>query len=49
MIINAGIVRIVASKDYHASTRSKEILIEAGVQLEILDDTIENYHKKDVA
>jgi dCMP deaminase len=41
-IINTGIVRIVASKDYHAGTRSKEILKQAGIAYEILGD-VETY------
>ena len=41
-IINTGIVRIVASKDYHAGARSKEILKQAGVLYEILGD-VETY------
>ncbi|MBP6908641.1 MAG: cytidine/deoxycytidylate deaminase family protein [Candidatus Pacebacteria bacterium] len=41
-IINTGIVRIVASKDYHAGARSKEILKQAGVAYEILGD-VETY------
>ena len=43
MIINAGIKRVVASQDYHASARSKEIFAEAGVHLVILDDEVATY------
>ncbi|MDE1874658.1 MAG: cytidine/deoxycytidylate deaminase family protein [Patescibacteria group bacterium] len=43
MIINAGIVRVVAKKDYHAGRRSKEVFKEAGVTLEILDPEVETY------
>ncbi len=43
MIINAGIVRVIAKKDYHAGTRSKEIFKEANVQFELLNDVIEAY------
>ncbi len=35
-IINAGITRIVCEKDYHAGRRSKEILKEANVKLELI-------------
>lgn len=42
-IINVGIVRIVAAKDYHASSRSKEIFKEAGIELVILDNKVETY------
>lgn len=45
MIINVGIKRVVCEKDYHASKRSKEIFQEAGVELSILDETVEKYDK----
>jgi len=35
-IINSGIVRVVALKDYHGAKRTKEILKTAKVKLEIL-------------
>lgn len=37
LIINAGIKRVVAEKDYHAGARSKEIFKEAGVLYELLN------------
>ncbi|MDD5318882.1 MAG: cytidine/deoxycytidylate deaminase family protein [Candidatus Pacebacteria bacterium] len=43
MIINAGITRVVATKDYHGGGRSKEIFKESGVQFELLDDALEVY------
>lgn len=43
MIINSGIVRVVAAKDYHASKRSKEIFKEAKVKLEVLNPEVEKY------
>ncbi len=43
MIINAGIVRLVCAKDYHASARSKEIFRDANVAFEILSDETETY------
>ena len=46
MIINAGIVRVVARKDYHAGERSKEILAEAGVAYELIDTAIQEYEKQ---
>jgi dCMP deaminase len=45
MIINVGIKRVVCEKDYHASARSKEIFKEVGVELCILDKTIEKYER----
>ncbi len=35
-IINAGIVRVVALKDYHGASRTKEIFKQAGILYEIL-------------
>lgn len=43
MIINAGIKRVVARKDYHAGGRSKEILKEAGVQYDLVNNEVESY------
>lgn len=37
-IINSGIVRVVAAKDYHASKRTKEIFEQVGLKLEILGE-----------
>ena len=38
LIINAGIKRVVAEKDYHAGTRSKEVFKEAGVEYSLLNE-----------
>jgi dCMP deaminase len=46
LAITAGIKRVVAEKDYHASKRSKEILRKAGVKLEIINKEIEKYSKQ---
>jgi len=43
MIINSGVVRVVALKDYHASKRSKEIFAEAGVEFILLNKELEVY------
>jgi dCMP deaminase len=43
LIINAGIKRVVAEKDYHAGNRSKEIFKEAGVQYELLNSETVTY------
>ena len=40
MLINAGVVRVVASKRYHAAHRSREIFRQAGVMLNIVHDEI---------
>ena len=42
-IINTGIVRVVAIKDYHGGSRSKEIFKEAGVDFELLDEDMTIY------
>jgi dCMP deaminase len=42
-IINSGIIRVVAAKDYHGSSRAKEVLKEAGVDFVLLNDKMEIY------
>jgi dCMP deaminase len=37
-IINSGIVRVVAMKDYHGGERTKDILKQANIELEILGE-----------
>lgn len=43
IIINAGIVRVVAKKDYHAAAQSKEVFKAAGVAFELVTDETESY------
>jgi dCMP deaminase len=43
MIINAGIERVIAEKDYHDSNLTKEFLKQAGVKLVILTNEVEKY------
>lgn len=43
VVVNAGIKRFVASKDYHASARTKEIFKEAGVELVIMNTEVTKY------
>ncbi len=43
MIINAGIKRVVAEKDYHDSELTKKFFKEAGVKLEIKKKEVEKY------
>ncbi len=43
MIINSGIKRVVCAQDYHASERSKEIFIEAGIELTLLSEEMTTY------
>jgi len=42
-IINAGIQRVVALKDYHATKQTKNIFKKAGIRLEIINKKIESY------
>ena len=44
MIINAGVARVVAKNDYHASSRGKEIFKEAGVVFELLNSGTQQYN-----
>jgi len=46
MAITAGIKRIVADKDYHASAKSKEMFKKAGVELEIINKEVEKYDRQ---
>lgn len=43
MIINSGISRVVAGKDYHGAARSKEVFKDAGVAFELLSDKMQTY------
>ena len=46
MVVAAGIKRVVAENDYHASRAGKEILKKAGVKLEIINKGVEKYSKQ---
>jgi dCMP deaminase len=43
MIINAGIKRVVCEKRYHRGQRTREIFKEAGLELIVMREEIENY------
>jgi dCMP deaminase len=43
LLINGGIKRVVALKRYHADHDSIEVLKEAGVVLDIVDEAVEQY------
>lgn len=45
-IITAGIKRVVAEKDYHAGSRSKEIFEQAGVKLDIVKKEVQKYSRQ---
>jgi len=46
MIINTGIKRIVAEKKYHRDKYSLKFLKEAGIEVDILNDKIEEYESQ---
>ncbi|KXK25718.1 MAG: tRNA-specific adenosine deaminase [candidate division WS6 bacterium OLB20] len=46
LIINAGIVRVVCNRRYHAAARTREVLAEAGVELTVLHDEEQEYDNK---
>lgn len=46
LIINCGIIRVVAEKRYHDSADSIEMFKQAGIKLEHLSDTIEEYEQQ---
>ena len=43
IIINAGIERVVAFKDYHASKQSKDLFKKANIKLLIINNETESY------
>ena len=43
MLINAGIVRVVCRRKYHRGQRTREVFRQAGIQMEVLEDEVENY------
>lgn len=43
MIINAGIKRVVCRKRYHSDKESMRVFRQAGVKIEVLDDSVEQY------
>lgn len=43
MIINSGVIRVVALKDYHGGTRSKDLFKEANVEFVLLNPEVETY------
>lgn len=42
-IINVGIERLVAERDYHASKITKQIFKKAGIKLEIINKEVQKY------
>ncbi len=46
MIINAGVVRIVCEKRYHAGSESEEMFRQVGIELDYIDESIETYENQ---
>ncbi len=44
-IVRVGIKRVVAQKKYHVDKLSRQLFMDAGVELTIIDDSIEKYEK----
>lgn len=45
IIINAGVIKVIADYDYHKSQRSKEIFDFSGIKYEIIHDSVKKYGK----
>ncbi len=43
LLMNAGIVEVVAFRDYHASAQSKRIFKEGGIRLRVVHDEVQTY------
>lgn len=43
LIISVGIVRVVARRMYHAASDTREMFRAAGVELVVLDESLEQY------
>ena len=43
MIINSGIKKVICEKSYHAGAKTPKMFNEAGIELEILDKSVEKY------
>jgi dCMP deaminase len=45
-IVRVGIKRVVSQKKYHADALSRKMFKDAGVELLVIDDTLEQYSKQ---
>jgi dCMP deaminase len=43
LIISSGVVRVVAERMYHAAQESRELFAAAGVELVVLDQSVQEY------
>lgn len=46
LVVNAGIKKVIVKKDYHESAESKEMFQNAGVELIILDESVQKPGEK---
>lgn len=46
LIINAGIRRVIAEKRYHADNDAIELFKQAGVELAVMDEKVEEYNRQ---
>jgi len=43
LIISVGIKRVVAQRRYHAAQETREMFRDAGVELAVLEEAVEEY------
>ena len=46
LIISVGVNRVVAKKRYHAAAESRELLKQAGIELMVMNDEVEQYRNQ---
>jgi dCMP deaminase len=46
LIISVGIAKVVARKRYHAAQETRDMFEQAGVELVVVDDTLETYENQ---
>ena len=46
LITSVGIARVVAKRRYHAAQDTRDLFARAGVQLDVLEDTTEQYENQ---
>jgi dCMP deaminase len=43
LLISSGITRVVARKRYHAAQETRDMFLGAGIELVVLEDSVEQY------
>jgi dCMP deaminase len=46
LIINVGIMKVVAKRKYHAAGESRELFKKAGIPLVVMEDSYETYENQ---